>query len=250
MVQFNDREQELLLLLSKHQDYITSKDLLEALNVSQKTVYRMIKKINDACEDDPLILSERGRGYKLNYEKFINFQKTHHLNQETYISPDDRRKRILEELLLSSPNPIKVHNLYSDYYVGDSVTTNDEQVLSEQLEQYNLVLKRRNRILSIIGDEVDIRRAIKDTNEIFHTIDIDELKKNPELPFNKYDVLFILDELRKIEETLEMTIPYPYNVNIFSHLYILLSRMRKVPALRIVNAISNQGSTVVTKNKH
>lgn len=239
MVKFNDREQELLLLLSKHQDYVTSQDLLEALNVSQKTVYRMIKKINDGFKDDPLILSERGRGYKLDYEKFINYQKSHNLNKESYVSPKERRKRIMEELLLSSPKPINIYNLYSEYYVGDSVIVKDEQILSEELKKYNLVLERKNRTLSIIGVEVDIRRAIKDTIEIFKTIDIDDLKKNDELRFNKYDVLFILDQLRKIEEKLGITIPYPYNVNIFSHLYILLSRMRKVPALKVTNNISD-----------
>jgi activator of the mannose operon (transcriptional antiterminator) len=51
-------------------------------------------------------------------------------------------------------------------------------------------------------------------------------KTNPELNFNKYDVLFILDQLRNIEKSLNITIPYPYNINIFSHLYILLSRSR------------------------
>jgi activator of the mannose operon (transcriptional antiterminator) len=39
--------------------------------------------------------------------------------------------------------------------------------------------------------------------------------------------LFVLDQIRGIEKKLDITIPYPYNINIFSHLYILLNRARK-----------------------
>jgi len=236
----SNHEQDLLLFLSKNQGYVTSKDLLEALNVSQKTVYRLINKINNEYMDGPLIISERGRGYKLDYEKYINYQKGNKRYKEKHFSPNERRKRIMEELLLSSPKPINIYHLFSKYYVGDSVTFNDEQIMSEELKKYNLVLERKNRTLAILGEEVNIRAAIKDIIEIFNTIDIDDLKRNLELNFNQYDVLCILDQLRKIEEELDITIPYPYNVNIFSHLYILLSRSRKVPARLFTDKISNE----------
>jgi len=235
-------EQELLLFLSKNQGYVTSKELLEVLNVSQKTVYRLINKINNEYEDGPLIISERGRGYKLDYEKFISSQKSNDndKDKEKQFTPSERRKRIMEELLLSSPKPINVYHLFSHYYVGDSVTFNDEQIMSEELKKYNLVLERKNRTLAILGEEVNIRKAIKDIIEIFNIIDIDDLKRNPKLNFNQYDVLFILDQLRKIEEDLNITIPYPYNVNIFSHLYILLSRTRIVPTRMFADEISKE----------
>ncbi|WP_035051090.1 BglG family transcription antiterminator [Carnobacterium pleistocenium] len=236
----NDREQKLLLFLSKNQDYVTSEELTEILTVSKKTVYRLIKKINDEYLDGSLIVSEKGRGYKLNYEKFINHQKGNKSYKEDGFSTDERRKRIMEELLLSSPKPLTIYQLFSDYYVGDSVIFNDEQLMSEELKKYHLVLERKNRTLAILGEEVNIRKAIKDIIEIFNIIDIEDLKNNQELNFNKYDVLFILDQLRIIEKDLEITIPYPYNINIFSHLYILLSRSRKIPALLFTDKITNE----------
>ncbi len=42
-----NREQSLLLLLSKQRDYITSNKLANDLAVSKKPVYRLIKKINE-----------------------------------------------------------------------------------------------------------------------------------------------------------------------------------------------------------
>lgn len=233
-------EQDLLRYLSKKQEYVTSKDLLEVLNVSQKTVYRLINKINAECDGEPLIVSERGRGYRLDYEKFIAYQKHLANPKQGQLTPQERRKRIMGELLLSSPTPINVYHLFSHYYVGESVTFHDEQMMSEELKKYHLVLERKRRTLAILGDEVNIRKALKDTIEIFNTIDLDDLKRNPELQFNQYDVLFILDQLRKIEEDLEITIPYPYNVNIFSHLYILLSRSRKVSTRMFSGTISKE----------
>lgn len=244
----NNREQKLLLFLSKNQDYVTSEDLVKVLDVSQKTVYRLIKKINDEYVDGSLIVSEKGRGYKLDYEKFINYQKSNKKGEENHFSPNERRRRVMEELLLSSPKPINTFRLFNTYYVGESVIFNDEQIMSAELKKYNLTLERKNRTLTILGEEVNIRKAIKDIIEIFNIIDIDDLKNNQELNFNKYDVLFILDQLRNIEKDLDITIPYPYNVNIFSHLYILLSRSRKIPALLFTDEITNDEMENMKKN--
>ena len=109
MSSINSREQKLLLFLSKNQDYVTSEDLTEILTVSKKTVYRLIKKINDEYVEGPLILSEKGRGYKLDHEKFINYQKSSKKYKENQFSTNERRKRIMEELLLSSPKPLNHH---------------------------------------------------------------------------------------------------------------------------------------------
>ncbi|WP_346207582.1 HTH domain-containing protein [Caldifermentibacillus hisashii] len=193
------REQQLIMYLSKKQDFVTSEELMEVLNVSQKTVYRLINEINNENGEGPLILSERGRGYKLDYEKFINYQKGLNQYKDGQYTPHERRIRIMEELLLSSPKPISVYQLLSHFHVGESVIFNDEQIMSEELKKYNLVLERKNRTLAILGEEANIRKAIKDINEIFNVIDIDDLKRNKELYFNRYDVLFILDQLKKIE---------------------------------------------------
>ncbi len=221
-----DREQRLLLLLTKRLDYITSEELAEHLETSQKTIYRLIKKINETYGEG-LVQSEKGRGYKLNYEKYIG-QTTIQPSQRSQYSPQERRNRVMEELLLSSPHAKNVYSLFEEYYVGESVIFSDEQLIVEHLQHYDLKLERKQRTLAVLGKEANIRRAIADLIQMHNIIEIDELKHNAELNFNHYDVLFILDQIKLIEKELEMTIPYPYNINIFSHLYILISRLRKV----------------------
>lgn len=222
----NNREQQLLLFLSKKQEYVTADSLARVLDLSQKTIYRLIKKINETYQEGPLIVSEKGKGYRLDYEKYINYQRRSRNTLDNF-SPNERRKHVMEQLLLSSPTPINIRQLFEKYFVGDSVIFRDEQIMSEELKKYDLILERKNRTLTILGKEVNIRKAIKDSIEILNIIDLDDLKHNQELNFNKYDVLFVLDQIRGIEKKLDITIPYPYNINIFSHLYILLNRARK-----------------------
>lgn len=226
------REQLLLLTLSKKQDYMTSDELAEILNISQKTVYRLIKKINQQATAGPLIISEKGRGYKLDYEKYIS-QASVKTEKNSDYSPVERRNRIMEELLLTSPKAKNVYQLFEEYYVGDSVIFSDEQAIADQLKDYHLTLERKQRTLAITGAEADIRRAIADLIQTLHTIDLDELSNVEASDFNNYDVLFVLEQIRMIEKDLAITIPYPYNVNIFSHLYILISRSRKVGLLKM-----------------
>ena len=83
-----NREQRLLLLLTKRHDYITSEELAEHLETSPKTIYRLIKKINET-HGEGLIQSEKGRGYKLNYEKYIS-QANIQPSQRSQYSPQER----------------------------------------------------------------------------------------------------------------------------------------------------------------
>ncbi|GMA07298.1 transcriptional regulator [Tetragenococcus halophilus subsp. flandriensis] len=228
-----NREQNLLLLLSKQRDYATSNELANDLGVSPKTIYRLIKKINKGYPEGDLISSKKGRGYKLDYEKYISTSMMQIDSKLTSYSPEARRNRVMEELLLTSPKAKIVYDLFEDYYVGDSVIFNDEQIIANQLEEYQLKLVRKNRTLAIKGEEASVRQAIADLIKAFNTIDIDELASVKESSLNTYDALFVLNQIKKMERDLKITLPYPYNINIFSHLYILITRSRNVGLMKI-----------------
>ncbi|WP_208560071.1 BglG family transcription antiterminator [Marinilactibacillus kalidii] len=220
-------EQKLLLFLSEKPGFTTSEELASQLAISRKTVYRKIKDINESFPGGELILSEKGRGYRLDYEKYIcaNKEVTRKTSQFT---PAERRGRVMEELLLYSPKARNINELYADYFVSETVIFNDEQFIAEELKAYNLKLVRRNRTVSILGEEEAIRKAITERIQRMNIVNVNELKNNTDLNFNHYDVLYILDQIKTIEKKLAITIHYPYDINIFSHLYILISRIRKV----------------------
>lgn len=221
-----NRENKLILLLSKQKDYMTSEELAILLETSTKTIYRLIKKINLEFPNGHLILAEKGRGYKLDYGKFI--EQTNELNKPSVeLSPAERQDRVMEELLMVSPKALKITELFRDYYVGDSAIANDEKQIAKKIKKFDLELIRKNRTLAIQGSETNIRRGIAEVIWRMNILDIDEINRTKELNFNRYDVLFVSEQLKLIEKTLGGGIPYPYNVNIFSHLYIMISRSRK-----------------------
>lgn len=236
----DQKKSKILMYLSQKREFVTAKDLAEEFDVSRKTIYRWIKRINDESEFGDIILSDVGKGFKLDYETYINYQTRDVNISVDNLSPENRRQRITKELLLSSPNPASINSLFEKFYLSESVIFNDEQIIANNLKKYDLSLKKKNRSLVIEGDEISIRKAIKDHIQIFNVIDIDELKNNKDLNFNRNDVLFILDQINIVESTLNISIPYPYNINIFSHLYILLNRTRSLFNFELDTIVSEQ----------
>ena len=65
---FSSSENELIHSLN-YEKFIAAKELSEKLFVSNKTVYRRVKKINDISEKEfgeSFIIAETGKGYRLN----------------------------------------------------------------------------------------------------------------------------------------------------------------------------------------
>lgn len=123
---------------------------------------------------------------------------------------------------------MKLSQLYEDFYVGDSTIANDEKAINKRLSNYNLKLARKNRALQITGEEPEIRKAIVELLQTLDVVDIEDLKSTTNSELNQFDVALVTEQIGKIEKTLGEKVPYPYNVNLFSHLYILISRVKKV----------------------
>lgn len=65
-----DLAQSVIHLLQDQQGFMTSNELAGKLQVSYKTIQRVVSRINRAYGNN-VITSEKGRGYKLDYERFL-----------------------------------------------------------------------------------------------------------------------------------------------------------------------------------
>ena len=70
-MQLSKREIQLIELFIKYGMTLTAQELAEFANVSTKTIYRTIKKINEASDVGELISATVGKGFCLNYDNYL-----------------------------------------------------------------------------------------------------------------------------------------------------------------------------------
>ncbi|MHC5408540.1 BglG family transcription antiterminator [Listeria seeligeri] len=218
-------ERALINLFLTKNDFLTANQLAEILDVSSKTIYRKIKNINKTTGKKDIVISEKGRGFKLDYKAYI--QAKLETTEDIFgYTPTERREKILLQILFKSPKYLNIHNLYEGYYVGYNSIKNDFVLLNQSIEKYHLTIEKRQKEIRVVGTEENIRTAI---NEVINNLDLssyDDLKTEYS-DLNKADVQFIVKQMEIIENKLAISIPYPYDINIFSHLYILINRFRQ-----------------------
>lgn len=217
--------EKLIAVLKKHSDFITAKELSDELQSSEKTIYRLVKEINQAYAPDELIIKKKGSGFKLKKELVSD----HLLDVPAEdFTPGNRQMRILEKLLLISPKRVLIYDLTQEFYVSESVIMKDRIEIQKQIDAFNLKISTQSGAVFIKGSEFDLRRAIADLIPAFSTIDMDNLAMSTQSEtFDVNLARFILSKIKQVENYLHAEHPYPYNVNIFSHLYIMIERLNK-----------------------
>lgn len=226
------REENLIYMLLQQSSFISVADVANQMDVSTKTIYRLVKKLNQE-EDAILIEAEKGKGIRINYQVYLksHYNKSHgkkpSINDFHYnFSPIERRLNIMKELLFHAPLSLREDDLFAPYYLSQSAIYLDEDIISKGLEAYGLILQKKNARLSIEGPEHQIRQALIYLLTKLNIIDFNDLK-NMDVNINQRDLHFIISQVELIEKEINSVIPAPYNVNLLTHLYILLYRAGK-----------------------
>lgn len=217
---FSSNENMLINILN-FEDYVSAKYLSETLYVSTKTIYRMIKKINELSFEenkDILIISEPGKGYKLNR----SFR-----NQDIYSMIEFTEENSLNELVLALlfKHPRKVKRTVLDtQFLSESSIERRLKKSADILKKYAIQLKADREYLWLIGEEIDLRKAI---NNIF--LEMNKLNSLNEIgiEINAIDKHFIDQQISLIEEMLGEYINYPYDITIYTHIYMIIKRYRE-----------------------
>ncbi|WP_143811797.1 HTH domain-containing protein, partial [Oenococcus oeni] len=213
-MQLTKNQQAIINLLLQSGDYVSADQVSKKLGFSTKTILRNVKSINAQSNEENLIISERGKGLKLDYSSYILDRN----NQDTDLSKDsivERRNNVLLEILFRSPYFIDLDKTYDKYYVSKSVIETDIKAIKELLITYDVNLKREGYHVSVYGNERNIRQALNSTIiklNLMNSDNIHELSTDfPGLDSN--DEEFLVSRIEFIERQLNITIPYPYNIN-------------------------------------
>ena len=223
--------------------YIPVTVIAKQLYLSNKTIYRMIKKINALTiknYDKKLVLSETGKGVKLN-DAFIG-ESLNFLFEDS-----DRYYKEILELLFLFPHETDLDSLLNTYDMSFETVLRKLQCLQEYIEQYDLKIKRRQFQISIVGSETNVRNAIKDTIQILSwNVALDKM----DLQICLDDKQFIESQIQNVEQTIGIPVTYPYDVNLFVHIFMILERYRagKVEFLKEQPPLDNDEIHLLKEN--
>jgi len=218
---FSTKELSIIYFLN-YENYVTSSEISKQFYFTPKTVYRIIKKINDVGKelfDKEIIFSEPGKGYKLNsyfLDKDLKNLSSTNSNSDDY--------NVILKILFNHPKKTAVNSLFKNSYYSDSTIQRRIKHIEAYLAQFEIYLEQSRLYLWIEGKEEQIRKAIQFTLILTNNSSQTNLVKNN---IDLYDKRFIESQIEFIEDTFGIEIPYPYDVNLFTHIYMLLIRYRE-----------------------
>ncbi|WEV69220.1 transcription antiterminator [Bifidobacterium sp. ESL0775] len=230
-----ESKKHLIEYLLNRRNFVSGTELSAMLGVSTKTVTRLVAQINERNNgDEPMIESQRGRGYRLNYRNYFRQESAATKQPDEHVgklTPVERRDEVLKRLLMTSPQHYRIEELWGKFYISDSAIASDLKVLRTMLSRFNLSLEHSSDCVWVEGVEQDIRKAITDL--IFDDDDVAASGRfmQPDQRVHQRDAAFVSHQLDLIEDLTHAEIPYPYSVNLFTHLYILVERFREVGSL-------------------
>lgn len=208
--------------------YVTSTELAKMIGVSPKTIYRKIRDLNSRYSE-PIVNSERGKGYCLDYNRYLRLSGQHQGKSNGIIySPLERRNEVVTKLLFNAPRVMDIHQVYEKYYVSDDLVKQDLVAINKILKKYQLILSHRGKYVAVVGDEKNIRKAINASLIQSNAMEKESISDlaSEFTDLTDYDNQFLIAQLDWIQKSFDTTIPYPYNINIFSHLFVLIKRFR------------------------
>lgn len=156
------KSKDILNILSTT-EYTTAAVLSAALKVSDKTIRKRIKELNDELSDfGAHIESKQKYGYIL----IVDDEEKYHLvyqAEDTNKIPTtlDERIQYILAFLLTHVDYIKIDNLCDFLYVSRNTITADIKKAEAVLEMYHLHLERKSNYgIKLIGDEFNKRACI------------------------------------------------------------------------------------------
>ncbi|MBX9184554.1 BglG family transcription antiterminator [Clostridium sp. K04] len=162
----NNRSIEILKYLINSEEDKYVEELSDRFKVSKRMIRYDIDSINDFLKSNNLSEIEK----KSNSPLKINFSEKNKIikilddiDRDVYILSIEERVGIIIYELLNSQKECTYSRLQEILYVSKSTIVSDLKKVKEWLADYNIkMIKYSNKGILVIGDEIDIRRAMTD----------------------------------------------------------------------------------------
>ena len=206
MLYINARCRQILNVLLSHVDYVSVNAIAKALQVSRRTVYYDIDKINLWLEQAGLSHLEivREKGLYLSQqerEKIQTMLESDSENQVYIFSPEERIKIIICYVIYAQ-EAIYMEQFTDCFAVSRNTIFADLKEVTKKLKQYDLKLDYQPKQgYTILGDPVRVRALF-----ILYFNEMETLFKSGVIRFfNQKQIQDYYHTLKKIEQTLEIS---------------------------------------------
>lgn len=198
------RQEQILAILAERNNYMTSRQLAELLQVSDRTIRSDVDAINKSAAT-MMIESNVRQGYRLNQDAIVPYTAKSSENEEIPQTPGARCIYIIQKLLFDA-RELNLTMLQGQIYVSGYSIDNDLKRIRKMLEPYtNLKLVRNKECISLQGDEASKRRFYRDllvaeVQENFLNLDILAHM------YRSFDLIEVKDILVEVLEEYDYTI--------------------------------------------
>lgn len=158
----NARCQSMLQMLLSTESYLSMQQIAADLQVSQRSIYYDLCRINEWLADNGIQELEvvRGKGLLLNEEMREQIEKCAETEEaeDSYIYSPTERVQIIICAIIYSAVPVHIDKLTEYCKVSRNTIFNDLQVVIKQLQKYDLNLEYRSKKGYLItGDAIKVR---------------------------------------------------------------------------------------------
>jgi len=240
------RERKIIEILLQSEHEITLGELASQLQVSNRTVQRDLKHVEEMLQDYHLTLKRKpGFGLELHGSEANKFDLSLILTGVKYtdFTPDERHAIILLALLEAN-EPLKLYILANELKVTEATVSNDLDQIQKELKEYQLTLvRKRGYGIKIVGKERNKRAAISHLiSKHVDEIDlISLLKSNIKLKsgqnnveifnrllgiINPENLSIIENEVEKIRASLPYGLADSAYIGLVVHLALVIERLK------------------------
>lgn len=230
----NERQKMIIkIIVDSNNEYIPVNKIATLLNISEKTVYRELERIEELNEFK--IEKVKGKGIKITEinKNLKSFYEIGNIIIEKF-SVKQRRYDIYYNLLIDSPRNTTLNLLSEKYFVGQASIVNDIKYIQENLLFKELILKKDKNGTRIEGTENNIRKAISyliEKYKIENEVKTETSSRIDSITYNELVLKFGEINLQKVEmiikqaeEKLFYRLGDVYYVNLCIHILIMLKR--------------------------
>ncbi|WP_057764094.1 BglG family transcription antiterminator [Cytobacillus praedii] len=252
MFDITSRQAKLLDFLSKTEEYLPAKQYADYLNVSERTIFNDLDKLEIFCKKYNLVIDKKqNQGIKLigdtsSSNGFIQKVITNHKAKERDALSSLERQILIAKWLLINSQTVTYQSLSLDLYISSSSIIKDiNRIRSFMDEELQLVSNAKGTRVN--GNEIAIQRTIK--RFAYYLIE-KELNNNSlstfahilEPLFDKKIIKAVYDAVIEFLSVMENSISEQYIKSLFISILILTERsyrgfhLTKLPEIQLEGA--------------